>query len=140
MGTNNLVLVTGSAGRIGQATVRELVSRGHQVRGFDRMPSKGVADDVVGNLTDFATVERAMRGVGTLIHLAATPDDADFPTELMPNNILGVYHILEAARLAGVKRMILASSGQVVWHARMTGAIPFGSRGHPHAALLVRGW
>jgi hypothetical protein len=75
-------------------------------------------------------------GITTLVHLAATPDDADFITELLPNNFLGVYHIFEAARLAGVKRMVLASSGQVVWNSRNTGPFPLGA----DATLTPRYW
>src|SRR5207248_9884556 len=41
-----------------------------------------------------------------------------------PHNIIGVYHVLEAARLAGVRRIVLASSGQVVWWQRMNGPLP----------------
>jgi hypothetical protein len=94
------------------------------VRGFDRVPTPGLADAVVGDLTDAAALRRAAEGVGALVHLAATPDDADFLTELLPNNIVGVYHVFEAARLAGVRRLVLASSGQVVWYQRFTGPLP----------------
>jgi nucleoside-diphosphate-sugar epimerase len=45
-------------------------------------------------------------------------------TKLLPNNIVGVYHLLEIARECGVKRLILASSGQVVWYQRMRGPLP----------------
>ena len=115
MNTGDLVLVTGSAGRVGQAVVKELLARGHAVRGFDRVPSPGLADGIVGNITDAAAVQRAMAGVKTLIHLAATPDDADFLTELLPNNLTALYLVMEAARAVGVQRLILASSGQVNW-------------------------
>ena len=57
------VLVTGSAGRIGRAVVRELLARGHAVRGFDRVPTPGLADALVGDLTDGAAVRRAAQGV-----------------------------------------------------------------------------
>src|SRR4051794_39021353 len=126
MKTMKHVLVTGSAGRIGRAVVRELLARGHAVRGFDRVPSPNLPDCVVGELIDPLALAGAMDGVDTLVHLAATPDDADFETELMPNNILGVYRVFEAARAAGVQRMILASSGQVVWHQRNRGPLPIG--------------
>jgi nucleoside-diphosphate-sugar epimerase len=118
------VLVTGSAGRIGQAAVQELVARGSPVRGFDLVPTPGLEDFVVGDLADRDAVRRAMAGIGTLIHLAAVPDDDDFLTRLLPNNIVGVYHVLEAAREAGVRRMVLASSGQVVWWQRQRGPWP----------------
>jgi len=120
------VLVTGSSGRIGRATVAELLGRGHDVRGFDRVPNPALADQVVGSLTDPEAVARAMHGRETLVHLAATPDDDDFMTQLLPNNVVGVYHVLEAARAAGVKRLVLASSGQVVWYDRLRSKEPLG--------------
>jgi NAD(P)-dependent dehydrogenase (short-subunit alcohol dehydrogenase family) len=131
-----LVLVTGSSGRIGRAVVAELQARGRTVRGFDRAPTPGLSDMVLGDLTSPAAVGQAMKGVETLIHLAATPDDADFVSELMPNNILGVYHVFESARQAGVGRMILASSGQVVWHNRQTGPWPISTE----VSLRPRYW
>jgi nucleoside-diphosphate-sugar epimerase len=130
------VLVTGSSGRIGRAVVSELTRRGHVVRGFDRVPGAASSDSVVGSLTDRAALDHAMRGIDTLIHLAATPDDADFLSEILPNNLLGVYHVLESARLAGVKRLILASSGQVNWWQRESGQIPV----RPTDAASPRYW
>jgi NAD(P)-dependent dehydrogenase (short-subunit alcohol dehydrogenase family) len=125
MSDSNLVLITGSAGRIGQCVVAELRRRGVPMRGFDRVKTPKLKDSVVGDLTNFEDVKRAMKGVHTLIHLAATPDDVeDVLGDLIPNNIVGVYHIMEAARLAGVKRLILASSGQVNWWQRKTGPLP----------------
>lgn len=118
------ILVTGSAGRIGQAAVKELKSRGWTVRGFDRVPTPGLVDAVVGDLTDPAAVRQAVEGAGVVIHLAATPDDDDFLTKLVPNNIIGVYQVMEAARLAGVRRLMLASSGQVVYWQRQRGQWP----------------
>jgi nucleoside-diphosphate-sugar epimerase len=120
------VLVTGSSGRIGRAVVTELQARGVPVRGFDRTATPGLADMVVGTLTSEADVMRAMRGVQAVVHLAATPDDADFLNEIVPNNIVGVYHVLEQAYAAGVKRLVLASSGQVTWYERMRGPWPIG--------------
>ncbi len=119
-----MILVTGSAGRIGQAVVRELNGRGRQLRGFDLVPTPGIKDSLVGNISDTDAVRQAAEGVQAIIHLAAIPDDDDFLTKLLPNNIVGVYNIMEAARLAGVKRVVLASSGQVVWWQRFTGPLP----------------
>jgi nucleoside-diphosphate-sugar epimerase len=118
------VLVTGSAGRIGQAAVRGLKARGHRVRGLDLVSSRGVDADFVGTITDADHVRRAMEGVEALVHLAGIPDDDDFLTRLLPNNVIGVYQVFEAARQAGVKRLILGSSGQVVWWQRFTGSLP----------------
>ena len=118
------VLVTGSSGRIGRAAVAELQRRGHNARGFDLTPTPGLADCITGTLTDRAALDRAMHGIHSLVHLAATPDDADFLTELLPNNITGLYHVMESARAAGVRRIILASSGQVNWWQQRDGPFP----------------
>ncbi|MBN8247953.1 MAG: NAD(P)-dependent oxidoreductase [Verrucomicrobia bacterium] len=118
------ILVTGSSGCIGRAVVAALTRRGHPVRGFDRVAGPALPEFVAGSITDPAAVDRAMEGVRCLVHLAATPDDAPFTTELLPNNLLGVHHVLESARRAGVGRMILASSGQVSWWQGQRGEFP----------------
>ena len=124
MNSSNTVLVVGSAGRIGQAVVAELQRRKIPVRGFDIVKTPGVDDCIVGDITQGQDLKRAVNGIGTLIHLAATPDDDDFPTKLLPNNIVGVYQVMEAARLGGVRRLVLASSGQVNWWQRLAGKLP----------------
>jgi nucleoside-diphosphate-sugar epimerase len=136
MADSPTVLVTGSAGRIGRAAVGELKARGHRVRGFDLVPTPGADESIVGTITDAEVVRRAVEGTATLIHLAATPDDDDFLTALLPNNVVGVYHVLEAARQAGVRRLVLGSSGQVVWWQRFTGPWPLGADVPP----TPRGW
>ncbi len=113
------VLVTGSAGVIGRIVCGALSECGHRVRGFDRVASPGV-ESVVGTITDAEAVDRAVAGCSTVVHLAATTDDADFLSELVPNNIVGVYHVLEAARRLGVKRVVLASTMQTVSGLRAT--------------------
>ena len=134
--SSSLTLVTGSAGRVGRAVVAELVARGLLVRGFDLVPTPGLADSIVGDLASMSDVRAAMQGVGTLIHLGATPDDDDFMTKLLPPNIVGVFNIIESARDAGVPRIILASTGQVVWWQRMRGDLPIGT----HVQPTPRGW
>jgi len=124
MASSLSVLVTGSSGRVGRAAVAELLRRGHAVRGFDLNPTPGLTDCIIGTLADRAAIDRATQGIHALIHLAATPDDADFLTELLPNNITGLYHVMESARAAGVRRIILASSAQVNWWQQKTGPFP----------------
>jgi nucleoside-diphosphate-sugar epimerase len=119
-----MVLVTGAAGRIGTAVVRELVRRGYRVRAFDIARASGTPDVVVGDITDAQAVLSAAQGADAIVHLAATPDTADFLTRLLPNNIVGTFHVFEAARAVGVKRLALASSGQVVYWQRFTGPLP----------------
>jgi uronate dehydrogenase len=108
------ITLTGSAGAIGQIVGPALLQRGHFVRGFDCRAALNLNEAVVGNLVDPAAVARAVTDVDTVIHLAATPDVHDFVTMLVPNNIIGTYHVLEQARAAGVKRVVLASTFRVV--------------------------
>jgi dTDP-4-dehydrorhamnose reductase len=107
------ILVTGSRGAIGRVVVDELRRRGHRVRGLDR-GEQAHADDVRADLTDGEAMRAAARGAQAIVHLAATPDEADFVTLLVPNNVVGTYRVLEAARLEGVPRVVLASSTRAV--------------------------
>lgn len=110
-----LVLVTGGAGLIGRAVARELNNRGHRVRGFDRVRGDPEADWMIGDLTDAKAVREAVNGVDVVVHLAATPhENTDFLDDLLPNNIVGTYNVFEAVREAGIKRLIVTSSIQVV--------------------------
>jgi nucleoside-diphosphate-sugar epimerase len=88
-----------------------------------------------------AAVRQAMTGVDVVVHMAATPDDDDFLSKLLPNNIVGVYNVLEGARQAGVRRVILASTGQVVMgHAGpwpITPEMPFSPRNWYGAAKVM---
>jgi len=132
------ILVTGSAGRIGRAAVTALTAAGLPVVGFDLQPTPGLPPDrsVVGTLADADLIRRSVAGARCVIHLAATPDDARFPrgtppddgdnflSELVPNNIVGSYHVMEAVRKERVPRVILASTGQVVDNYVRTGRVP----------------
>lgn len=128
MNSSRRVLITGSAGRLGRAAVRALTSHGHHVLGFDRVPTPGLPAEQshIGTLADVELLNLAMAGIDCLIHLAAAPDDAKFPrgaapddgdnflSDLVPSNIVGAYSVMEAARRAGVPRVVLASTGQVI--------------------------
>lgn len=128
------VLVTGSAGRLGQAAVKELLAQGHRVIGIDCRPTPGLPTALVDTLQNPTLLRTVMQGVDAVIHLAATPDDPVWPlppeagdnflSQLVPNNFVPTYHILEAARIAKVKKVILASSGQVVWDQSFDGPFP----------------
>ncbi|TAK23357.1 MAG: NAD(P)-dependent oxidoreductase [Chloroflexota bacterium] len=107
------VLVTGSTGAIGLPLTRHLVERGHAARGFARRPTPELRDHVVGDLADRDAVRRATDGVDTVVHLGAYPNSADFINALLGPNVVGLYHVCEAAVEFGVKRLILASSVQV---------------------------
>lgn len=110
-----LVLVTGAAGRVGRTVVAALREK-YSVRAFDRAPLPGDASAHQGDLADRAAVERAVAGVHTVVHLGACPSmQADFMTELLKPNVEGLWHMLDASRLAGVRRFVFASSCNVAF-------------------------
>ena len=108
------VLVTGSAGGVGTAVCAALARAGHRVTGFDRRPTPGVGTALVADLMDREAVHGAAEGQDAIIHLAATPDEADFIDDLIEPNVRGLYHVCDAARRANVPRLVLTSSVQVV--------------------------
>lgn len=107
------VLVTGSTGAIGQPLVRHLAARGHSVRGFARRPTPGLADHVVGDLTERDKVRQAVEGMEAVVHLGAYPNAADFMDVLLGPNVIGLHHVLEACAEHAVPRVVLASTVQV---------------------------
>ncbi len=119
------VLVTGTAGTVGKAVGAMLRERGHFVRGLDLHRSGAAVDEAMeGSIDDPETVGRAVAGMDTIVHLAAQPDEAPFMERLLKPNVIGVYRILEAAREAAVRRVILTSSIQVVDGFRETPECP----------------
>jgi uronate dehydrogenase len=110
-----LVLVTGSAGYVGQTVCRELGRRGHEVRGLDRVPTPGLRDFLVANVADPEAAREAVRGAGVVVHLAAEPNDCAF-ARLVGSNVVGLYNVMNAAREEGVGRVVLASTLQIAWN------------------------
>jgi nucleoside-diphosphate-sugar epimerase len=102
------VLLTGPSGRIGPHLLEPLRAK-YDLITFD-LPGQGA--DMEGELSDIESLRRAMKGVEVVVHLAATSDDAPFLEKLVPNNVIGVYNVLEAARLEGVRRFVFSSSVQ----------------------------
>jgi nucleoside-diphosphate-sugar epimerase len=106
------ILVTGLSGLIGGALLPHL--RGtHTVRALNRRSVPGV-DCHLADLGDLDGIRPAFEGIDTVVHLAAAAGDRHAPAEIMRSNVLGAYNVFEAARLAGVGRVIFASSGATV--------------------------
>jgi uronate dehydrogenase len=106
------VLLTGAAGRIATALRGPLRERFETVILSDVGPvADVVANEVVrpADLADFDAVRAAAEGADAVVHLGAVPTEAPF-AELAGPNLHGTYHVLEAARLAGARRIVLASS------------------------------
>jgi UDP-glucose 4-epimerase len=119
------VLVTGGAGFIGSHTVDALLARGVPVRVLDDLSSgrRGhlPMDDpqlefIQGDIRDPAAVNAAMQGVSHCLHLAAQVSvtaSLQDPRASAERNILGFVTVLEAARMARVRRFVFASSAAV---------------------------
>jgi nucleoside-diphosphate-sugar epimerase len=115
-------LVTGGAGFIGSHIVAALVDRGETVRVFDNFLTgnprnlDAVADKIVmieGDLRSYAEVEAAIDGVDFVLHqgaLPSVPRSVQDPLTTNECNVTGTIHVLQASRLASVKRVVVASS------------------------------
>jgi len=115
-------LVTGGAGFIGSHIVERLVGMGERVRVLDNFSSGGLEnlralmdkiDLVFGDLLDQAVVQKAMEGVDVVFHEAAlrsVPITVENPALVNRVNVEGTVNVLIAARDAGVRRVIYASS------------------------------
>jgi UDP-glucose 4-epimerase len=113
------VLITGGAGFIGSHTVAAARSAGLAVRVLDDL-SAGRRENlpadvelVVGDVADAACVRQAVAGCDAIVHLAAlvsVPQSLDAPVETFRINTKGTALLLEAARHAGVRRFVLAST------------------------------
>ena len=100
------LLITGAAGLVG-GVLRDGLTADYDVSGIDLKPAEGVA---VADTTDLNAVLPACEGVDTVIDLASVPDQ-DSPWDVVyRNNLPSTYNALEAARRAGVRRLIFASS------------------------------
>ncbi len=111
------VLVTGGSGFIGSHVVDKLRARGHEPVIYDLRPSpwhdRGTVDTVLGSITDREALERALHSCDAVAHLAAVADVNDVhasPEDAERVNARGTVAVLEAARRAGVKRLVYAST------------------------------
>ncbi len=116
------VLVTGGAGFIGAALANRLLPAGHHVRVLDDLsagnPERLHADIhfTRGDVTDKPKLWALLHKVDCVYHLAArvsVPESILYPREYNATNVGGTVALMEAMRDAGVKRVVLASSGAI---------------------------
>jgi UDP-glucose 4-epimerase len=119
------ILVTGGAGFIGSHIVEELIQRGNSVRVLDNFssgnrknlePFSGDLEIVEGDLRDKSAVKTAVKDVELVFHLAAfvsVPQSMVDPETCFTVNVEGTVNILEAARHAKTRKVVLSSSTAV---------------------------
>jgi uronate dehydrogenase len=107
-----VVLVTGLSGLIGSALHRHLDPRVYEVRGLSRRAEPGPSS-YRADIADLAAIAPAFAGVDVVVHLAAALGSRPFEA-VVRDNVVGAYNVFEAARRAGVSRVVFASSGAVV--------------------------
>jgi nucleoside-diphosphate-sugar epimerase len=99
------VVLTGAAGRIGQAVAAMLAQRWDLHR-TDLRPGA----DAVLDVTDIAACRLAFAGADAVVHLGAVPDPDASWEQLLPTNVIGAHCVVQAAMDSDVRRLVLASS------------------------------
>lgn len=100
------VLLTGSSGGVGRAARPVLEAAGWAVEPFDLADGQDLRDE--------AAVLRAMRGCDAVVHAGALAhDSAGTSAEIVATNVLGTWHVLQAAETCAVSRIVYFSSAQV---------------------------
>lgn len=117
------VAVTGAAGKLGRAVVRHLAESGWQVLSLDRdRPAEALGEFLTVDLTDYGQVVEALTGgvdehtpVEAVVHLAAVPAPGLQPNAAtFANNAPATYNVFAAARAAGIRNVVWASSETVL--------------------------
>ena len=113
--------MTGGAGFVGATLVRRLVDSGYRVRVLDNLSTGDAAhlggvdaELVKGDIRDAATLDDALAGMQAVIHLAAAGSvigSVQDPGTNFEVNVLGTFRVLDAARRAGIRRVVQASTG-----------------------------
>jgi dihydroflavonol-4-reductase len=110
-------LVTGGAGHLGNVLVRELLSRGEEVRvlilpGEDTESLEGLDVSLMeGNILDIGCLKKAMAGVENVFHLAALVSITEDKNHLLQSvNVEGTRNVIEAAKQMGVSKLVYTSS------------------------------
>jgi nucleoside-diphosphate-sugar epimerase len=129
------VLITGAYGLIGSLVCARLAAQPdrYDVYGLDRVSQRSARSQHIppcelpaghlslADLSDLAAVRAAAEGMEVVVHLAADASGGDGWESVLANNIIGTHNVFEACRLARVRRVIFASSNQVVFGYRPGG-------------------
>jgi uronate dehydrogenase len=126
----SIVVITGAGGRIGTMLRSRLAAPGRTLRLVDVKPvaAGGGEEAVTASVTDHEAMVAACTGADAVIHLGGIPAEAPWE-RILDVNIRGTHTLFEAARVAGVTRVIFASSNHAV------GFTPLGSAPIPDYAF-----
>lgn len=110
------VLITGAAGRIGSSLADLLKNRYDLRLHYHRtIPERPPVDDhVTADITQFDQVQSMVQGVDAIVHMAGDPSTRATWESIRDRNIHGAYHVFEAARQAGVGKIVFASTNHVM--------------------------
>src|SRR5215217_1354284 len=113
------ILVTGARGKVGAATVHDLLEAGHRVTGCDLIAPIYEGGDrgahyFQADLTDPGDAFAAVRGADVVIHCAALPEPTrNAPHKVFGNNLMATFNLVEACVRVGVDRLVNVSSETV---------------------------
>ena len=111
--TRQRVVVTGADGLIGRLAIDSWREDDRfDVIGIARKP--GPYADVVTDIVDLDALVAAFEGADAIVHLAATSAVGSAWEAVLPSNLIGTYNVFEAARRAGVERVVFASSNHAI--------------------------
>ena len=127
---DNVLLITGGTGSFGNAVLNRFLETNHfkEIRIFSRDEKK--QDDMrnllkndkikfyIGDVRDYNSVEKAMRGVDYVFHAAAlkqVPSCEFFPIEATKTNVFGTQNVIDAADINGVKKVICLSTDKAAY-------------------------
>ena len=112
MATKPRLVITGIAGLIGNILAQGLADA-WDISGIDRRSHPDFPTHVA-DISDFEAIAPAFQGVHSVVHLAASAGIVVPWEQVLPDNIIGTYNVLESSRRAGVQRVVLASSNHTV--------------------------
>ena len=114
--TKRKVLITGASGSVGRSLALSLKDRYDLRLHYHRnIPERPPVDDVrIANIADYDEIAAAMVGVDAVVHLAADSSPSADWASVRDRNIIGTFNVFESARLAGVNKVIFASTNHVM--------------------------
>jgi nucleoside-diphosphate-sugar epimerase len=105
------IAVTGGSGKLGTQVVKELRQQFQVVSLDHRLSDQLHVKQIQVDLNDFGQVVGALHGADAVIHLAAIPAPLGFTNSyIFANNSVAGYHILEAASILGIRKVVMGSS------------------------------